>query len=368
MYELRKFAALAALGVAVTANAQYQQVNLVSDGALPAAHQDPNLVNPWGLAVGPTTPFWVANNGTGTSTLYRGDGSIVPLVVRVAAPLGTAASGAAKPTGLVYNGGSGFMIKSGNAKGPSKFIFVSEDGNISGWNPDVSANSTVMAVPATTRGAIYKGAAIYVSQTFSRLYVTNFNSGTVEMFDQNFRYVGSFTDRGLPAGFVPFGIANVNGSIVVTFAQRIPGETDDLPGPGSGFVDVFDLNGKMVRRLAAKGTLNSPWGVTRAPDGFGKFSNSLLVGNFGDGRINAFDWASGAFLGQLESSKGNPIEIEGLWALINGNGVNGGDKDKVYFTAGPMEEQHGLFGSLRQSDQPQVTRAVVSPGRTVTRK
>lgn len=332
----------------------YRQTNLVSDGAVAAAHTDPHLVNPWGMAFSSTGPFWVADNGQGVSTLYDGAGQLVPpppaspLVVTIPPPpTGTQAA----PTGLVFNASSGFVIsKAGNA-GPSVFIFVTEDGVIAGWNPNVDRTEAILMVDNSSLNAIYKGLAI--SSNGARLYAANFRAGTIEMFDSNFAFMTSFTDPSIPSGFAPFNVQDIDGKLYVTYAKRQQSDPqEDEPGPGNGFVDVFDEDGARLQRLASQGTLNSPWGLTLAPADFGRFSNALLVGNFGDGRINAFDPVTGGFLGQLPDSSGNPIEIEGLWALAFGNGGDAGKTNELFFTAGINDERNGLFGKLEAVTSP----------------
>jgi uncharacterized protein (TIGR03118 family) len=338
---------IATLMLPVAANAQwYRQTNLVSDGFVPAVQMDPHLVNPWGLATGPTTPFWVADNGTGLSTLYNTAGDILSLVVTIPT---TSAPGAdvSAPTGLVFNGGSGFMVTNGTAAGPSRFIFVTEGGTIAGWSPTVDPTNAIVAVDNSGSGAIYKGAALARSALGTMLFATNFHSGMVDVFNDHFQMIGSFRDSAIPSNYAPFGIANVDGLLVVTFTQQDANAEDDVPGPGHGFVDVFNSSGRLVRHFAARGPLNSPWGVSMAPNNFGRFQHALLIGNFGDGRINAYNPRSGALLGHLESAHGQPIEIDGLWALLVGNGHAGGDANKLYFTAGVNDENDGLFGSLQ---------------------
>jgi len=319
----------------------YRQVNLVSDGSVPALHTDTNLVNAWGLATGPTTPFWISDNGSGMSSIYNGAGATVLAPVTIPPP------GSATPTGIVFNGGSGFTITNGTTTAPARFIWVTEDGTVAGWNPGVDPANAIPAADNSFSGAVYKGAALAHSGLGTFLYATNFNSGMVDVFDSHFHMIGSFSDSHLPMHYAPFGIANIDGFLVVTFALQDAHAHDDVPGPGHGFVDVFSPSGTLLRRFAARGTLNSPWGISLAPHDFGRFEHALLIGNFGDGRINAFNIHSGAFLGQLQASHGNPITIDGLWALLPGNGHAGGDLDKLYFTAGPNGEANGLFGSLQ---------------------
>ena len=345
---LGAFAALAA-GDARPAVAQfYAQHNLVSDGAVPADLVDPNLVNAWGLAAGPATPWWVSDNGTGVSTLYNGNTG-VKLSLTVTVP--------GAPTGVVFNGGTGFVVTDGVDSGPARFLFASEDGTISGWNPSVppppTSTQAFVVVNNSASGAVYKGLAIATTTDGEFLYATNFRAGTVDVFDSNFAAVpGGFSDPDIPEGYAPFGIANIGGVIYVTYALQDADKMDDVPGEGHGYVDAFDTSGNLLTRVASKGPLNSPWGLALAPDNFGKFSGDLLVGNFGNGHINAFDFekhtGSGEFQhrGPLHSADGPPIEIDGLWALGFGNGSAAGPKDVLFFTAGPFEEAHGLFGTL----------------------
>lgn len=332
------FAIFAALAPADSLN-RYIQTNLVSDLPGEAAHQDADLVNPWGIVAGPSTPFWIADNHTGLSTLYNGAGTKLPLVVTVPPAAGNTGPGA--PTGLVFNGSSGF--------GGARFIYDSEDGTLSAWSSGTSA--TLQATSPT--GSVYKGLAIGSGATGQMLYAANFGLGKVDVFDSTFKPIsvaGGFTDSTIPAGFAPFGIQNINGDIYVTYARQDAAKEDDIPGPGSGFINVFDTNGNLIRRLASDGALNSPWGLTLAPSQFGAFGGDLLVGNFGDGAINAYNPATGAFLGSLAGSNGSALAIQGLWGLSFGNGAQGQDPNTLYFTAGiPGDgavEDHGLFGAV----------------------
>ena len=333
----------------------YAQHNLVSDGFVPADHPDPNLVNAWGLVSGPTTPWWIADNGSGKSTLYNVATGAIPAVFTV--PGAGGAQG--NPTGLVFNGGTGFVVNNGvGSPGPARFIFASEDGTISAFKgaPIV----TVVPNPqAAAHDAVYKGLAIDSATAGSRLYATDFHNGKVDIFDSSFHAVtiaGAFTDSALPAGFAPFGIQNIGGTIYVTYALQDADRHDDVAGPGNGFVDAYDTSGNLIRRVASAGELNSPWGLALAPADFGRFSGDLLVGNFGDGRIHVFDptrlTADGEFeaIGLLHSAGGKPIQIDGLWALQFGHGTTAtspnGLTNTLFFTAGPSGEEHGLFGSL----------------------
>ena len=342
-----------------TANGFYQQTNLVSDLPNIAAHQDPNLLNPWGLSHGPTTPWWVSDNGAGVSTLYRGDGTAVPLVVTIPPPKGSPAGTIAAPTGNVFNGTSGFVVATSSGAGPSLFIFATEDGTISGWNPSADPTHAILAVDRSTVsqggfvGAVYKGLAIASNASGTFIYATNFRFGTVEMFDSSFHLVRSFTDSRLVHTcplpnqcYAPFGIQTINGNLYVTYALQNAAHHDDVSGPAHGFVDVFDTNGNLIRQLVLHGRLNSPWGLALAPADFGLFSNALLVGNFGNGRINAFDLNTGEFLGQLRDQANNPITIDDLWGLAFGNDASAGKHNELFFTAGSNDEADGLFGKI----------------------
>jgi uncharacterized protein (TIGR03118 family) len=324
----------------------YAQRNLVSDVPGAAELLDPDLVNAWGLAFGPTNPAWVADNGTDVSTLYRGAVASSPVAkvpLTVSIPRGA-------PTGAVFNGSPGFVVHSGTSSGPALFLFSSEAGTITGWNAAVPPPppSTHAQTPITVPGAIFKGLAIADTATGPQIYATDFHNGQVDVWDANFvrvRHPGAFSDPALPAGYAPFGIQTVNGGIVVTYAKQDADAEDEVAGPGKGFVDVYDTGGSLLRRFAARGALNAPWGVALAPQGFGRASGALLIGNFGDGRINAYDPVSGRFLGALRGEHGRRIAIDGLWALEFGNGVIG-TPQTLLFTAGPAEETHGLFGEI----------------------
>jgi uncharacterized protein (TIGR03118 family) len=339
-------------GATVTASASdnsYKLTRLVSDKPGVAQQLDPNLVNAWGLVAGPTTPWWVANNGTNTSTLYDGSGNPIPLVVKVAGA----------PTGAVFNGGSGFVVTHDGASGPSLFLFASENGTIHGWNPGVPppAPSTraFKVVDRSADDAIYKGLAIATRAVGDRLYVTDFHNARVDVFDENFDQVhvaGAFEDPNIPAGYGPFGIQTIGNAIFVTYARQDADGEDDVAGAGLGFVDMYSLRGTLLQRVASHGVLDAPWGIAMAPDGFGEFGGDLLIGNFGDGRINAFHHESDGdfeFDGTIQRRNGNVMSIQGLWALQFGNGDVAGPKDTLFFTAGPNEERHGLFGSIEAS-------------------
>lgn len=348
--------------VAVTASAKlagpsqfYLQHNFISDGVEPADHIDSSLVNAWGLVSGPTTPWWIADNGTGKTHLFNV--STNTIVTTFTVPGAGGAQG--NPTGLVFNGGTGFVVNNGvGAPAAARFIFSSEDGTLSAFK-GAPIVTVVPNAQAPAHDAIYKGLAIDSATAGTRLYATDFHNGKVDIFDSSFHAVtiaGSFTDPNIPAGFAPFGIQNINGTIYVTYALQDEDKGDDVAGQGNGFVDAYDTSGNLIRRVASGGTLNSPWGLALAPDDFGRFSDDLLVGNFGNGRIHAFDpnnlKGTGEYVevGQLHSASGKPIEIDGLWALQFGHGTSAtsanGLTTTLFFTAGPEEESHGLFGSL----------------------
>lgn len=343
-------------------NQLFSQANLVSDdqaGHLNAQLQDANLINPWGVAFSPTSPFWVNNNATGTATLYQVDPTTdtttkLGLVVTIAPPAGS--TGPAAPTGIVFNtDSSGFMV---NGK-PASFIFDTEDGTISAWaggsettlEVDNSSNAAAgdnTVNPAEGIGAVYKGLAIGTdSGGTTRLYAANFRHGTVDVFNDQFQQTQSLTDGSLPAGFAPFNVAVLNGDLFVTYAKQDQFKHDDVAGAGNGFVDEYTLNGQLIARVASGGPLNSPWGMAIAPSDFGKYAGDLLVGNFGDGTITAFDLQHhDQSMGKLLGIDGKPITIGDLWTLTPGNGGSAGSTGQIYFTSGVQNESAGLFGAL----------------------
>lgn len=323
----------------------FVQTNLDSNIAGRAATTDPNLTNGWGIAFAPGSPFWINANHSGVATLYRGDGSIVPLVVTVPGPAGSQTGFVAAPTGMIWNPTSGFLVP--GSKFPSLFVFDTEDGTISAWNFNVNFTNAVIAVDNSQSGAVYKGLAFGTNAGGNNLYATNFSAGTVEVYDSQFQPVvtgGKFNDTHIPAGFAPFGIQNIDGDLWVTYAKQNADKKDDVGGPGNGFVDVFDTDGHLLKRFAAHGVLNSPWGLARAPYGFGQFSGDILVGNFKDGHIDAFD-AQGNFRGALRRPNSQPVVIDGLWALSFGGGAKS-TPESLFFTAGPDDETNGLFGVI----------------------
>jgi uncharacterized protein (TIGR03118 family) len=332
----------------------YVETDLVSNRS-GAVIQDRKLLNAWGLVAGPTTPFWVSDNGAGVSTLYAVNSQGVqknPLEVSIPTcgdPLG--ASG--KPTGVVFNIAQdigAFPISSDGTPLAARFLFATEDGTIVGWNPAVDPTHGIIAVPehcASAVNAAYKGLAIAATSAGAFLYAANFQTGMVDMYDANFQVVKSFTDPNAGAAFHPFNVAVISGKLYVTFAVRNPATGDNVPGKGSGIVSVFNLDGTFNQRFAEGGHLKAPWGMALVPSSnFGPLAATLWIGNFGDGHINAFDPTSGAFIDQVRDSNGKPLVIDGLWALQVGNGANGGLANTVYFTAGPNDEKDGLFGSL----------------------
>jgi len=333
------------------ARGSFRQTNLVSDIPGLALSTDPNLKNPWGLSSSATSPIWVSDNNAGVSTLYRGDGSTVPLVVTIPAPDSPTGG---TPTGTVFNTTtSDFQVSKGTAKAKALFLFATEDGTILGWNPGVGGNSATIAVdnsatPDAENGAVYKGLTLGTAGANHYLYAANFRSGHVDVFDKDFHQVtlaGSFSDPNLPSGFAPFGVENLGGQIFVTYAKQDADREDDVKGPGNGVVDVFGTDGTLMRRFATGGVLNSPWGLAMSPSTFGNFHGDVLIGNFGDGRISAFTPA-GALRGQLKSETSAAIEIEGLWGLRFGNGGSGGDPATLFFAAGINDEANGLFGKI----------------------
>jgi uncharacterized protein (TIGR03118 family) len=336
-------AAVAALGVSfvLAGSAAAAPANSYTVHPLVSTAMDASLVNAWGLVAGPTTPWWVADNGTGVATLYDGAGVKVPLTVNTAT---------AAPTGTVFNlAGTGFPIASGTKSGSPRFLFDGEDGVISGWNPNVSAD----AQPGVTDGgAVFKGLTYALTPIGAMLYATDFARGRVAVYGSGWTSVstpGGFADDSLPADYAPFGIQAIGNRIFVTFVPREPGATDEEAGQGHGIVDAFSLDGWLLGRVAQHGQLNAPWGLAVAPSAFGRFAGDLLVGNFGDGTINAYEeLANGRFehRGQLRSADGGPVTIDGLWALEFGQSARSGGTDTLFFTAGPDDETAGLFGSI----------------------
>jgi uncharacterized protein (TIGR03118 family) len=358
-------AAVALFGAARTAPARalgiatrsYVQTNLVSDIPGLAAHTDPNLKNPWGTSVGPGTPIWVSDNHAGLATLYDSAGNPQPLQVAIPAPASAGPGAVGAPDGQAFNtldpNSTDFVISKNEKSGPAFFVFATEDGTIAGWNPNVDKANAVIAVDRSTAtdstgdvGANYKGLALVSTPQGKFIYATSFRFGKVDVFDNHFNLVNSFTDPTIPAGFAPFGIHNIGGNLYVTFAKQGPGKGDDDAGPGNGFVDVFAPNGDLIQRLVSRGKLDSPWAVTLAPSTFGAFGGDILVGNFGNGRIHAYDQTTGAFEGALSRPGGGPVVIDGLWGLRFSPTTPGAGPNTLFFTAGLNHEADGLFGTL----------------------
>lgn len=344
---------LAAFQMAARAQA-YQETDLVSNLPGRAALTDPHLVNPWGISFAPGRPFWISDNGTGLSTLYGGDGSIIPSPVVVIPPQpGAPAGSVAAPTGQVFSGSSGVTLPTGAA---SVFTFAGEDGTLTGWNPALG-NTAVLAVDNSAKGlgSVYKGLEIAATASGTRLYAADFRNGAVDVFNAQFQAVNpgpsGFVDPTLPAGYAPFNIVRMGSSLLVSYALQGADKEDDQRGAGHGYVDIFSTEGTLQKRLISGGVLNSPWGMAVAPAGFGAYSGDLLVGNFGDGRINAFDPETGLYKGTLKDSQGLPIAIDGLWGLAFRPDL-AGQQGKLYFTAGLNDEADGLLGFIAAVPEP----------------
>jgi uncharacterized protein (TIGR03118 family) len=338
-------AAAALVGVAVTpshAAANSYTVKRIVTDSTGAPNVDKDLVNPWGLSQGPNTPVWVSDNGKDVTTLYTTGtpNPKVPLTVKI--PGGA-------PTGQVFNAGNGFKINGTGGAQPALFIFDSEAGVLSAWN---KSHGTQAVRVKTVKNAVFKGLTIAkLANGSRRLYAADFHHNRVDVFGEAFRNItptGSFRDRNLPAGYAPFGIAHLRGRILVSYAKQDAQAHDDVKGAGHGFVDVYDYNGRLIRRLISRGALDSPWGMVVAPKSFGRFAGDLLVGQFGNGRINAYNPRTGAFLGALRNGAGKVIVLPGLWGLLYGNGTSA-PTNALMFTAGPGDEAHGRFGTITAS-------------------
>lgn len=340
----------------------YDAQTLVSDGSVSGANPaDGDLVNAWGLAFNPLGFAWVADNGTGKATLYDGTGKKNAALV-VTIPGAGGAQGA--PTGTVFNAGAAntppaapdFPVSGKNAAGADTtagavFLFASEDGLITGWAPSINRTVALVAKDRSAQNAIYKGITISGDGTQHLLYATDFHNARVDVWDSAFHEMalpaGAFTDERIPRGYAPFGIQAVGGDVIVTYAKQDENAEDDVKGRGLGFVDLFDASGKLIRRLTSRGVLNAPWGVALAPASFGRFGGALLIGNFGDGYINAFGPVSGRFLGTLRDPRGERIHVDGLWGMQFGNGVLQQPTNALFVAAGPNDEQHGSYGVIR---------------------
>ncbi|HZV59636.1 MAG TPA: TIGR03118 family protein [Candidatus Eremiobacteraceae bacterium] len=336
-----------ALATIDAATNSFKQTNLVSDTAGLAPVTDPGLVNPWGVAFLPGNPFWVADNNSGLSTLYSKTGMIQPPPFTIPPPAGS--SNPSTPTGIVANASGGFNVNGQS----SLFIFDTEDGTISGWYG--VGSSAFLAVNNSATGAVYKGLALISNSSGNFLLATNFNSGNIDIFDSLFHLTtlpGTFHDPNLPAGYAPFGIHLINNQLVVTYAVQDAAKHDPVHQAGAGFVDLFDLNGNFVRRIASQANLNAPWGAAIAPAGFGSFAGDLLIGNFGDGTISVFDFTAGTFIDQLKDSTGAVISNASLWELLFDPSGRTGDPNTLYITAGLANEKHGLFAALTANITP----------------
>lgn len=322
---------------------RFKVTNLASDQPGQAPVTDPNLKNAWGLSLGPTSGLWVSANETDNALIYTGGVNgkpFAPASLVVSIPGGA-------PTGQIFNPTTDFVVTNGTDSAPALFIFAAESGQITGWNPKVAPATTAKPL-ASTPGAIYKGIAMVSTSYGNELLATDFHNTKVDIFDSAGKPVtrrGAFVDPFIPKGYAPFGIKTVGDKVVVTYAQQDADREDDVAGPGKGFVDVYTDEGRLVRRLVSRGPLNAPWGLEVAPHtGFGRFNDALLIGNFGDGAINAFT-LSGVPLGALRDTYGKPVKIEGLWGLQLGNGT-AGTPQTLFFAAGPDDEEHGLLGSI----------------------
>src|SRR5579863_8959771 len=322
-----------------------------------AATIDANLSNPWGVAIAPGLPFWIADNNSNLSTLYNGTGAVETASVTGNSEVGitipaSAAGVPANPTGQVYNGGGGFLISTGAGQESALFIFDGEGGTIAAWANGSGATAVTAYDDGVANGAnhaVYKGLALGTVNGATFLYATDLHNNKVDVFDTNFAkpadMQGKFVDPTIPAGFVPFGIAALNGQLYVTYAQQDGAMHDEVSGAGLGYVDIFDFSGNFVTRFSSAGVLNAPWGMALAPAGFGSFEGDLLIGNFGDGTINIFG-PNGASLGAITVNNGQTLTVPGLWSLVFGDG----DPDKpvttLFYTAGFADQTDGVFGSI----------------------
>jgi uncharacterized protein (TIGR03118 family) len=332
---------LAIAALCLPASAQKVNITyLTSDINAVSPNLDAHLVNPWGMSISPTGPWWISDNATGLSTLYDGNGLPQSLVVTIPTASG---SGTGSPTGTVYNPTSSFLVHGI----PAAFLFCTEDGTISGWYGGTTA---FVAVNNNVNNAVYKGMALATVGGSPYIYVANFHAGSVEVYDGNFaRHTFSssqFTDSTIPSGFAPFNAQLVAGKIVVTYAKQDAAKHDDVPGPGNGFVDIYDTQGNLLVRVVHVLYLNSPWGVVQAPSTFSGLANDLLVGNFGSGLITAYNINTGALIGNVQNVADLPVQINGLWGLTFGNGSGGGSTNTLFFTAGYFDEAHGIFGMM----------------------
>ncbi len=334
----------------------FDVTNLVTNDQAANAAQitDPQLQNAWGISYSPTSPFWVSDNATGVATLYQvnpATNATTKQSLEVTIP----PSGTGTPTGQAFNSGSGAGAFNGDL-----FMFVSEDGTISGWRS--ALGTTAETLQAGSNANVYKGTAVASTGGHTYLYGANFRTGAIDVVKGDAgapALSGNFADPNLPSGYAPFDIQQLGGKLYVSYALQDAAKHDDVAGLGHGFVDVFDLNGNLLSRLVSQGALDSPWGLALAPSGFGSLAGDLLVGNFGDGQINAYDPTTGAFAGALTDAGGSPLVIDGLWGLIPGNGANAGSPQQIFFSAGPNDETDGLFGTIAPVAVPEPASAVL---------
>jgi uncharacterized protein (TIGR03118 family) len=336
-------------GIPAKADSVFNVINLVTDdqSVNPAQQTDPNLVNGWGISRSGGSPFWVSANGTGTSTIYSVNGTTNATTVQ---GLVVTIPGAGNPTGQAFN-----TANAGGAFNKDLFLFVSEDGTVSGWRGALGTNAEVLQTGSPDN--VYKGTALFNDTVGGHAYLlsANFRAGTIDVLKGDSgapNLTGTFTDPNLPNGYAPFNITILNGKVYVAYAVQDSTKSDEVAGKGLGIVSVFDTQGNFLQRLSTGGNLNAPWGMEFAPSSFGTVAGDLLVGNFGDGRINVIDPTTGNQLGYLLDANGHPIVIDGLWGLIQGNGANGGSTNKIYFAAGPDDESHGLFGVIQSVPEP----------------
>lgn len=326
---------------------------------------DSNLQNPWGIAIAPGLPFWIADNNSNVATLYSGTGAIETDEatgsddVGVAIPA-SAAAVQANPTGQVYNGNGGFLVQTKSGPESALFMYDGEGGTVAAWAQDSGASAVTVYDDGVTNGAdhaVYKGLALGTVNGAQYLYATDLHNGKIDVFDTNFSkplaMQGKFIDAGIPSGFVPFGIAAVSGQLYVTYAMRDAAKHDEIPGAGLGYVDIFDFNGSLVSRFASAGVLNAPWGIAVAPAGFGSYSGDVLIGNFGDGKINVFAANASSLarsVGPLTAGNGQPLMVPGLWSLVFGNGDSDKPRTTLFYTAGFADQTDGVFGGITFSN------------------
>ena len=318
---------------------------LVSDGAVPAAHTDANLKNPWGVAFNPKGFVWVADNGTNVATLYDGNGVPQSLVVTI--PDGK--NGSASPTGIVFNGTQSFTVSENGKSGVAAFVFTGEGGTITAWAPAVGPTNAFVMYDDGTGGAVYKGLALATMNGNNFLYATDFHNNKIDVFDTNFTKVampGAFTDPAMPVGFAPFGIQAIGSNLFVTYAMQDAAKHDDVAGAGLGMIDVYDTAGNLKQRFATGGSLNAPWGIAQAPGNFGSMSGAILIGNFGDGTINAFNASSGQSMGPLNGPNSGPVAEHGMWGIAFGNDLSNQPSNTLFFAAGPNDEADGVYGRI----------------------